>query len=390
MNLIAIPIVDVREGGTLRHARERCDRARGLRDTCVAWFPAIARPLMPALDAMARGWLTRSQSPYVDEVRAIASALGFPGIWFLNGSYQWSCTALARDEGGAPWLARTLDWPFPGLGRFVDVARMEGPAGEFYNVTWPGYVGVLTAMAPGRFAACINQAPMRRRTQARALRLVDFALNGMNTLRRERAIPPDQLLRLVFEQACNYADARHMLETTRVARPVIYTLAGIRPGECCVIERMEDGFKTYANGRGAANDWIERSPFWEGRIGAKDVLKRTFDEAAAFSRARRESLEQWRGSFARERFAWVVPPVLNPYTRLALEMCAARGVLRAVGYELADGELHAQPATLPCEVHADAVGWATEHSAHTHGFDTQQATKTRGRAAFDRFVHPAT
>ena len=57
---------------------------------------------------------------------AIAAALGFPGIWFLNGSYQWSCTALAREEDGVPWLARTLDWPFPGLGRHVEIARMRG------------------------------------------------------------------------------------------------------------------------------------------------------------------------------------------------------------------------------------------------------------------------
>jgi hypothetical protein len=54
----------------------------------------------------------------------------------------------------------------------------------------------------------------------------------------------------------------------------------------------------------------------------------------------------------------VAPPVLNPYTRLAVEMCPARGFLRAVGYELADGELYAEPATLPREVGIEAVGWA--------------------------------
>ena len=228
--LPSIPVVDVREGGTLRHARESRERARGLRDACVAWFPAAARPLVPLLDGIARRWLTRSQSPYVEEVRAIAAALGFPGIWFLNGSYQWSCTALARDEDGAPWLARTLDWPFPGLGRFVELVRMQGPAGEFINVTWPGYVGVLTALAPGRFGAAINQGPMRRRSHGRALRLYDLAANAVATLRHVRAIPPDQLLRRVFEEARDYDEAKRMLETTPVARPVIYTLAGCRAG----------------------------------------------------------------------------------------------------------------------------------------------------------------
>ena len=329
----------------MRLARDGRDRARGLRDTCLAWFPAIMRPLAPLLDGVARRWLTRSQSPYVEEIRAIAATLRFPGIWFLNGSYQWSCTALAREEDGAPWLARTLDWPFPGLGRFVEIARMRGAAGEFYNVTWPGYVGALTACAPGRFAGAINQGPMRRRTHRRFLRLYDLAANAIGTLRHVRAIPPDQFLRVVFETARDYADAKRMLETTPVARPVIYTLAGCRAGERCVIERMDDGFKTRTDDHGAANDWLDSAPNWEGRIGASKVFTCSFEEAAQYSRLRREGLANWRGSFARDSFGWIAPPVLNPYTRLAAEMNPARGILRVVGFERPDGEDLAKPAT---------------------------------------------
>ena len=119
--------------------------------------------------------------PMSGTLESIAAALGFPGVWFLNGSYQWSCTATARDEDGVPWLARTLDWPFPGLGRHLEIARMRGAAGEFINVTWPGYAGVLTASAPGRFAAAINQAPLRRRTRHPWLRPYDLAMNALQT-----------------------------------------------------------------------------------------------------------------------------------------------------------------------------------------------------------------
>jgi hypothetical protein len=349
-DLARIPVVDVRDGGTVRHAQEGRDRARGLRDTCVGWFPGFTRPLVPVLDGVARRWLVRSQSPYVEEIRTIAKLLGFPGIWFLNHSYQWSCTALAREEDGAPWLARTLDWPFPGLGRFVEIAHMQGPAGEFYNITWPGYVGALTALAPGRFAAVINQAPMRRRTQAAWLRPLDLAANAIGTLRRVRAIPPDQWLRRVFETARDYADARRMLETAPIARPVIYTLAGCRPGERCVIERTEENANTRHDEHGAANDWLHGTPHWEGRLGASKVLTETYEQAAENSRARREGLASWRGSFARDSFSWIAPPVLNPYTRMAVEMCPARGVLRVVGYELFAGEELARPATLPREL----------------------------------------
>ena len=354
-HLVSIPVVDIREGGTLRHAREGRARALGLRDTCLAWFPKMTRPLMPLLDGVARRWLTRSQSPYIEEVRAIAKLLGFPGIWFLNGSYQWSCTALAREEDGAPWLARTLDWPFPGLGRFAEIACMRGPAGDFYNITWPGYVGALTAFAPGRFAGAVNQAPLRRRTLDPRLRVYDLAVNAVDTLRHVRAIPPDQLLRQVFETASGYGEAKQMLETMPIARPVIYTLAGCRSGERCVIERTEDAANTRYDDHGAANDWLESVPQWEGRIGASKVLTSTFEEAAECSRARREGLAAWRGSFARDSFGWVAPPVLNPYTRLAVEMCPARDILRVVGYELTAGAEFAEPVTVPRELNPESV-----------------------------------
>jgi hypothetical protein len=94
------------------------------------------------------------------------------------------------------------------------------------------------------------------------------------------------------------------------------------------------------------------SPQWEGRINASRVLTSTFEEAADYSRARREALAHWRGSFARDSFGWVVPPVLNPYTRIAVEACPARGILRVVGYELMPGQELAEPVTLPREIGA--------------------------------------
>ena len=105
------------------------EQARALRDACLAFFPAVAKPLVPALDWASRRWLGRSRSPYVTEIAQIAAALNFSGIWLLNASYQWGCTARAVEQDGAPWLLRTLDWPFQGLGRHIAVARMRGAGG---------------------------------------------------------------------------------------------------------------------------------------------------------------------------------------------------------------------------------------------------------------------
>ena len=353
-DLPTIPIADVPAGGLVRYAIDGRERVRALRDDCVTWLPRPAVWLLPAMDSVTRRWLARSRSPYVAEVEAIAAALALPGIWFLNGSYQWGCTALARDQGGAPWLARTLDWPFPGLGRHLEIARMRGPAGPFDNVTWPGFVGTLTASAPGRFAAAINQAPMWRRTRHPWLRPYDIAMNALRTW-RIRFIPPDHLLRDVFETCKDFGAARQRLETTPVARPVIYTLVGCERGERCVIERTEESFASRDDDTAAANNWLRGREPWEARMPSDVLLTRSYEEAADNSCTRREQLAAWPGEFACQNFDWVTPPVLNQFTRLAVEMCPATGVLRAVGYEKPTGAELPAPVTLTCELAAAAA-----------------------------------
>ena len=76
-------------------------------------------------------------------------------------------------------------------------------------------------------------------------------------------MPPDQLLRRTFELCRDFAAARHMLETTPVARPVIYVLAGCTVDERCVIERTETDFVTREHDTSAANDWVPLA----GRLG---------------------------------------------------------------------------------------------------------------------------
>jgi hypothetical protein len=315
-------------------------------DECLRFLPRAMAPLVPMLDEAARRWLTRSCSPFVSEIAQIAEMLGFPGVWLLNGSYQWGCTALAREEDGAPWLARTLDWPFAGLGRHADVVHNQRSSGDYFNVTWPGYAGVLTAMAPYRFAACINQAPMWRRTRHPWLRSYDLAANGIHTWVNIRFMPPDQLLRQVFETCDTYAVARRMLETTPVARPAIFMLVGCAPGERCVIERTESDFKTREGETGAANDWAPRRPMWEARVAATHFLTSSPEEAAARCRARYDALVGWDGLLSEGGFDWVKLPVLNPYTRLAITMSPSRAILRVAGYEMLDSDLPKQVTQL--------------------------------------------
>jgi hypothetical protein len=59
----------------------------------------------------------------------------------------------------------------------------------------------------------------------------------------------------------------------------------------------------------------------------------------------------WNGVISAPRFDWVREPVLNPYTRLAVAMCPALGILRAVGYDRTAAALP-EPVTAICEIEA--------------------------------------
>ena len=162
----------------------KSDRARALRDACLDFFPRAAIRWCRRSIGCRVARLPARVRLMCPRLRRLRRSLDFSGVWLLNASYQWGCTARAGEQDGAPWLSRTLDWPFRGLGRHTELARMRGRAGDFVSVTWPGYVGVLTAMAPRRFAAALNQAPMWRRTRHRWLRPYDFAANACASGRR--------------------------------------------------------------------------------------------------------------------------------------------------------------------------------------------------------------
>jgi hypothetical protein len=205
-------------------------------------------------------------------------------------------------------------------------------------------------MAPGRFAAAMNQGPLERRTRHPWLRLVDIGVNAVRTWRTVRHMPPDQLLRTVFEQCRDFAEACHRLETIPIARPAIFTLAGCTAGECCVIERTEEGFLTRHTDTAAANDWLVRRDGWEARVGGVPFFASSCDEAAQNSRDRSGALTRWRGEAGAGDFSWVASPVLNPFTRMAVEACAATGTLRVVGYERPGSGGLPQPATAVGEI----------------------------------------
>ena len=90
---------------------------------------------------------------------------------------------------------------------------------------------------------------------------------------------------------------------------------------------------------------MQTREWWEARMRTDVLLTRSAEEAADNSRQRREQLASWAGAIALGGFEWVVPPVLNPMTRLAVEMCPAAATLRVRGYELPEGAELPEPVS---------------------------------------------
>jgi hypothetical protein len=324
-----IPVIDVRDCGPAGHARLRRDQMLALRRECFSLVPGPLRALTPALDRLSSAWLARSPSPYVAEIAAIADVAAVAGVWFVNASYEWGCTTRV-DTLPTPFLRRTLDWPFPGLGRHVEVALQDGGAGTYANITWPGAAGVLTAVAPGRFAAAINQAPMFRRTHGVPLLAIDFVYNAVETFRTDGRWPAAHLLRHVFDVCETYDAAVEILATAPLAKPVLFSIIGPDPAQTCLIERMQTESVIRRGDFTIANDWHPSGPRRDGYW----MPRGTYFRGPEDSECRRKCLEQHHPSCG---FDWVRAPVLNPLTRLVIEASTATGELRVAGFEPAGG-----------------------------------------------------
>src|SRR5580658_2391321 len=78
----------------------------------------------------------------------------------LEKTSLMACTAFAIDTPSGPLHARNLDWTSAN-GRLASetiiVNFRRGEQGPLYRtIGWPGFVGCLSGVAPGRFAATLN------------------------------------------------------------------------------------------------------------------------------------------------------------------------------------------------------------------------------------------
>lgn len=320
-----IPVIDLGSHGLDHLAVLAPEKVRLL---AAAGRALTTAPVQAWMDGRSKPWIARNVTPYREEVDRIAAAAGVSGVHALNISTEWACSSIIH--GGL--LMRTLDWPLHGMGPTLTVTRHNAHVGAWWQATWPGFVGVLTGMAPGRFAASYNQPPIRRRT---GLKPLDWVLERFDVDRRT-ALPPTHLLRQVFEKAENFDEALTMLRDTELAIPALFSLAGA-DGQSVVIERLETRARLRPGPVAIANHWPnlpDSPPDWPAG------WLRGVDSAGRF----RDACNIATGLTALPNgFDWLQYPILNKFSRLAAMADCVAGTFIVLGLEQAGQS--AVPAT---------------------------------------------
>jgi hypothetical protein len=169
---------------------------------------------------------------FVAEVDALAKISGYPfeKIFFFNFMYEFStfaaCTGfLVRNSDGVVMHGRNLDFEMWELlsKLLVNIEYYKDGKRLFSVDTVAGSVFALTGVKFGAFSINVD---------TRAAKSFE---DDLLSVIKNNAIPTCWLLRKVLEEESDYASAVKRLKTERIAAPVYYIIAGVKPNEGTVI-----------------------------------------------------------------------------------------------------------------------------------------------------------
>jgi acid ceramidase len=220
------PILDVDLSAP---ARERWQGLRAHRDAIRELIPMYVRDLGGIdtfRDALALYRTAYVSAEHAAEVDAVAELAGVDPVEMLLVNVYYDafkhvlgCTAFALDTPEGPLHARNLDWWTDNnvLAKHTLITRFHR-AGErvFDAVTWPGFLGVLSGCAPGRFSVTLNA-------------VISDEAPGIAT-------PVGFVLRDLLATA-SYEQAVAELSKRPLVCDCLLLVCGTRDGEMCVIER---------------------------------------------------------------------------------------------------------------------------------------------------------
>ncbi len=200
---------------------ELAQQGRAVLQAVMKEIPQQLRPLADLVRLRTRG---RFQADF----RAVAARLdaSWRDVVLAAVSYDltiaaFGCSTLALATADGPVLARNLDWwPEALLARTsLRVVGRSGGRARIITAGWPGSIGVVTGLAPGRFAVAIN------------------AVSAPDERARATGYPVLLFLARVLEDAPDFDAALRLMTQTRLAASCLLTLVGVENHQRVVVER---------------------------------------------------------------------------------------------------------------------------------------------------------
>lgn len=180
-------------------------------------------PVRATLTAHGDACISIEHRAEIDAIAKIAqldpSDLMLMNVYYDVIKHVFGCTAFAVDGPHGPIHARNLDWltRSNALARHSIVVRyLHGTVPLFDSVTWPGFIGTLSGVAPSRFSVTLNAV--------------------LSNDAPGHAEPVSLVLRNLLTTA-SYAEAVATLTACPLSCDCLLLMVGTKNGERCVIER---------------------------------------------------------------------------------------------------------------------------------------------------------
>lgn len=225
--------------------------------TAIAHMGSLAtRAVFAVMDDNGTGYYEEVKAWHKGAVSSM-SQLIFGNLLYELSSVGDLCTSVAFHTPRHGMVhARNLDWPLPAIKKSTILVDFETDEGPYTAVTMPGYVGVLSGVAPGRFSATIN-AHINYTEEVQWPNLTGW--------------PASFALRWVFENCATYDAAVADLLATEVVSDFYVQVVGTQKGEAAIVRMCRDApneLIEYGRGPlGIANHWPDDSNYrdleWE-------------------------------------------------------------------------------------------------------------------------------
>jgi hypothetical protein len=286
--------------------------------------------LLKIADKFAAKWMKKADlMGYEQELHDVAKEINGSGEYILNLSYEFACTsAVINEYDRKPAIYRAFDWPINNIGETLMILKREGKAGRYWDITFPGMVGVVHAMAPKRFAVSINRAPIPVSIKLpfwqSLTRPIDRWVQRVKTF-KTGATPAPILLRKVFDECASYDEAVKMLTETKISAPTIFTICGTKEGQGCVIERgRNSAYVRTGHDAVTANHW-QASELGKAHPRPIESHKRL--------QCMKDVQKAPQGM---QNFNWAAAPLLNDMTRLVCELSPDKEMIKIAGTQGAE------------------------------------------------------